>query len=229
MNRWNHRIKTGTPSNSNIAFAVPTAPTAGILVAQPMRRSDGTVSMWVGSNTDVDDSSAHSSICRERVVAASPWKLQVLAFGITIGKTVKWSPEHNRMLGIPPDIHEGSHELFISYIHASDREAVTRRSSAPRSNGWILRGSSARQGLTARFAGCQPWARLLRRTDGTSCPHDRCNSRHHRSVRFEEQLRAHQQQLQSALAAAELAREQAEAAGRAKDHWPSSVTSCGRR
>ena len=30
------------------------------------------------------------------------------------------------MLGIPPDIHEGSHELFISYIHASDREAVQR-------------------------------------------------------------------------------------------------------
>ena len=37
--------------------------------------------------------------------------------------------------------------------------------------------------------------------------------------RFEEQLRAHQQQLQSALAAAELAREQAEAAGRAKDRF----------
>ena len=30
VNRWNHAFKTGTPSNSNIAFAVPTAPTAGI-------------------------------------------------------------------------------------------------------------------------------------------------------------------------------------------------------
>jgi two-component system CheB/CheR fusion protein len=37
--------------------------------------------------------------------------------------------------------------------------------------------------------------------------------------KFEEQLRGHQQELQSALAAAELARDQAEAAGRAKDQF----------
>ena len=47
-------MKPELPSNSNIAFDADGA-TAGILVAQPMRRSDGTVSMWVGSNTDVDD------------------------------------------------------------------------------------------------------------------------------------------------------------------------------
>ena len=84
-----------------------------------------------------------------------------LAFGIGLSaKMVKWSPEHNRMLGIPPDIHEGSHELFISYIHASDPRPsqALQRAKEQRVD---FEGSSARQGLTARSAGCQVMGALI--------------------------------------------------------------------
>ena len=131
VNRWNQHSK---PELLRIRTSLSGADGAyrwHLSRAQPMRRSDGTVSMWVGSNTDVDDLKRaqfdlrqSEGRCRLAMEAAG------LAFGIGLSaKMVKWSPEHNRMLGIPPDIHEGSCELFISYIHASDREAV-RRSNA---------------------------------------------------------------------------------------------------
>ena len=127
VNRWNHAFKTGTPFEFEHRFRRPDGAYRWHLSrAQPMRRSDGKISMWVGSNTDVDDLKRAQFDLRE---SEGRCRLAMEAAGLgfwdwTIGKSVKWSPEHNRMLGIPPDIHEGSYELFISYIYPGDRDAV---------------------------------------------------------------------------------------------------------
>ena len=100
------------------------------------------------------------------------------------------------------------------------RRPSRRRSNAQRSNGWILRGEFRSSGLDGEIRWLSGHGRAY---------YDEQTGRPVRMIgvirditerkRFEEQLRAHQQQLQSALAAAELAREQAEAAGRAKDQF----------
>ena len=129
VNRWNQAIRTGTPFEFEHRFRrADGAYRWHLSRAQPMRRSDGTVSMWVGSNTDVDDLKRAQFDLRE---SEGRGRLAMEAAGLgfwdwDIGKTVKWSPEHNRMLGIPPEIREGSFELFINHIHPEDREIVRR-------------------------------------------------------------------------------------------------------
>ncbi|HEY6677063.1 MAG TPA: PAS domain-containing protein, partial [Terrimicrobium sp.] len=56
VNRWNQAFKTGTPFEFEHRFRREDGTYRWHLSrAQPMRRADGTVSIWVGSNTDVDD------------------------------------------------------------------------------------------------------------------------------------------------------------------------------
>ena len=178
--------------------------------------------MWVGSNTDVDDLKRAQFDLRE---SEGRCRLAMEAAGLgfwdwTIGKTVKWSPEHNRMLGILPDIHEGSYELFISYIYPGDRDAVHQALQRAKEQRVDFEGEFRSSGVDGAIRWLSGHGRAY---------YDEQTGRPVRMIgvirditerkRFEEQLRAHQQQLQSALAAAELAREQAEAAGRAKDQF----------
>jgi PAS domain S-box-containing protein len=223
VNRWNQAFKTGTPFEFEHRFRrVDGTYRWHLSRAQPMRRADGTVSIWVGSNTDVDDLKRAQFDLRE---SEGRCRLAMEAAGLgfwdwTIGKTVKWSPEHNRMLGIPPDLHEGSYELFISYFHASDREAVHQALQRAKEQRVDFEGEFRSSGLDGEIRWLSAHGRAY---------YDEQTGRPVRMIgvirditgrtRFEEQLRAHQQQLQSALAAAELAREQAEAAGRAKDQF----------
>ena len=223
VNRWNHAFKTGTPFEFEHRFRrADGAYRWHLSRAQPMRRSDGRISMWVGSNTDVDDLKRAQFDLRE---SEGRCRLAMEAAGLgfwdwTIGKTVKWSPEHNRMLGIPPDIHEGSYELFISYIYPSDRDAVHQALQRAKEQRVDFEGEFRSSGVDGAIRWLSGHGRAY---------YDEQTGHPVRMIgvirditerkRFEEQLRAHQQQLQSALAAAELAREQAEAAGRAKDQF----------
>ena len=223
VNRWNQAFKTGTPFEFEHRFRrVDGIYRWHLSRAQPMRRADGTISIWVGSNTDVDDLKRAQFDLRE---SEGRCRLAMEAAGLgfwdwTIGKTVNWSPEHNRMLGIPPDIHEGSYELFISYFHASDREAVHHALQRAKEQRVDFEGEFRSSGLDGEIRWLSAHGRAY---------YDEQTGRPVRMIgvirditerkRFEEQLRAHQQQLQSALAAAELAREQAESAGRAKDQF----------
>jgi PAS domain S-box-containing protein len=223
MNRWNQAFRTGTPFEFEHRFRrADGAYRWHLSRAQPMRRADGTVSMWVGSNTDVDDLKRAQFNLRE---SEGRCRLAMEAAGLgfwdwTIGKTVKWSPENNRMLGIPPDLHEGSYELFISYFHPSDREMVHQA---------LQRAKEQRVDFEGEFRSSRIDGEIRWLSGHGRAYYDEQTGRPVRMIgvirditerkRFEEQLRAHQQELQSALAVAELAREQAEAAGRAKDQF----------
>ena len=223
MNRWNQAFKTGTPFEFEHRFRrVDGTYRWHLSRAQPMRRADGTVSIWVGSNTDVDDLKRAQFDLRE---SESRCRLAMEAAGLgfwdwTIGKSVNWSPEHNRMLGIPPDLHEGSYELFISYFHASDREAVHQALQRAKEERVDFEGEFRSSGLDGEIRWLSAHGRAYY-DEQTGRPVRMIGVIHDvtERTRFEEQLRAHQQQLQSALAAAELAREQAESAGRAKDQF----------
>jgi PAS domain S-box-containing protein len=223
VNRWNQAFKTGTPFEFEHRFRrADGAYRWHLSRAQPMRRSDGRISMWVGSNTDVDDLKRAQFDLRE---SEGRCRLAMEAAGLgfwdwTIGETVKWSPEHNRMLGIPAEIHEGSYELFISYIHAGDREAVHKA---------LQRAKEQRVDFEGEFRSSEVDGAIRWLSGHGRAYYEEQTGHPVRMIgvirditerkRFEEQLRAHQQQLQAALAAAELAREQAEAAGRAKDQF----------
>ena len=223
VNRWNHAFKTGTPFEFEHRFRrADGAYRWHLSRAQPMRRSDGRISMWVGSNTDVDDLKRAQFDLRE---SEGRCRLAMEAAGLgfwdwTIGKSVKWSPEHNRMLGILPDIHEGSYELFISYIYPGDRDAVHQALQRAKEQRVDFEGEFRSSGVDGAIRWLSGHGRAY---------YDEQTGHPVRMIgvirditerkRFEEQLRAHQEQLQSALAAAELSREQAEAAGRAKDQF----------
>jgi PAS domain S-box-containing protein len=223
VNRWNHAIKTGTPFEYEHRFRRGDGTYRWHLSrAQPMRRSDGTISMWVGSNTDVDDLKRAQFDFRESE-GRSRLAMEAAGLGFwdwTIGQTVKWSPEHNRMLGIPPEIHEGSYEIFISYIHPRDRELVHKA---------LQRAKEQRVDFEGEFRSSVIDGEIRWLSAHGRAYYQEQSGRPVRMIgvlrdvterkRSEEQLRAHQQQLQSALAAAELAREQAEAAARAKDQF----------
>jgi PAS domain S-box-containing protein len=223
VNRWNQAFKTGTPFEFEHRFRRADGVYRWHLSrAQPMRRSDGTVSMWVGSNTDVDDLKRAQFNLRESE-GRSRLAMEAAGLGFwdwTIGRTVKWSLEHNRMLGIPPEIHEGSYELFISYIHAGDREIVHKALQRAKEQRMDFEGEFRSSGIDGEIRWLSGHGRAY---------YDEQTGRPLRMIgvireiterkKFEEQLRGHQQELQSALAAAELARDQAEAAGRAKDQF----------
>jgi PAS domain S-box-containing protein len=223
VNRWNQAFKTGTPFEFEHRFRRCDGIYRWHLSrAQPMRRADGTISMWVGSNTDVDDLKRAQFNLRESE-GRSRLAMEAAGLGFwdwTIGRTVKWSPEHNRMLGIPPDLQEGPYELFLSYFHPSDREAVHQA---------LQRAKEQRLDFEGEFRSSRISGEIRWLSGHGRAYYDEQTGRPVRMIgvirditerkRVEEQLRAHQQQLQSALAIAELAREQAEAAGRAKDQF----------
>ena len=223
INRWNQAMKSGTRFEFEHRFRrADGAYRWHLSRAEPMRMADGTVSMWVGSNTDVDDLKRAQFELRE---SEGRCRLAMEAAGLGfwdwhIGRTVKWSPENNRMLGIPPEIQEGSFELFLSYIDHRDRDVFQRA---------LERAKEERVDFEAEFhsSGLDGEVRWL--LGHGRAYYDEQTGHPVRMIgvirniterkRFEEQLRANQEELQSALAEAELAREQAEAAGRAKDQF----------
>ena len=223
VNCWNQAIRTGTPFEFEHRFRrADGAYRWHLSRAQPMRRSDGTVSMWVGSNTDVDDLK-HAQFELRESEGRSRLAMEAAGLGFwdwNIGRTVRWSPEHNRMLGIDPEIREGSYELFLSHIDAQDRRRVSEafeRAKRERLDFEAEFRSSSKDGGTRWLAG-----------HGRAY-YDEQSGRPVRMIgvirditerkKFEERIRANQEELRGALAAAELAREQAEAAGRAKDRF----------
>ena len=223
VSRWNHAIRTGTPFEFEHRFRrADGAYRWHLSRAQPMRGPDGTVSMWVGSNTDVDDLKRAQFDLRE---SEGRGRLAMEAAGLgfwdwNIGNTVKWSPEHNRMLGIAPEIREGSYDLFMSHIHPQDRGKVREA---------LERAKDRRVDFEAEFrsTGADGATRWL--AGHGRAYYDEQTGRPVRMIglmrditerkKFEEQLRANQEELRAALASAELAREQAEAAGRARDRF----------
>ncbi len=223
--RWTQAIKNGTPFEFEHRFRREDGVYRWHLSrARPMRRKDGTITMWVGANTDVDDLKRaqfelHESESRSRLAMESAglgfwdWNLA--------GGTIKWSLEHNRMLGIDPAKSEGTYEEGMRQVYPED---VKRIEAA------LAKAQQDRLDFEVEFRVVPPEGGSLR----WIAAHGRAYYEEEtgRPVRmigvvrdvtqrrtFEEQLRWNQEELRAALTGAEHAREQAEAASRAKDQF----------
>jgi two-component system CheB/CheR fusion protein len=56
-------------------------------------------------------------------VAMAAGKMGTWDWNVLTGE-ILWSPDHNRMFGIPADRHYGTYQEFFQYIHPADREKV---------------------------------------------------------------------------------------------------------
>lgn len=223
MRRWEHATRHGKPFEFEHRFRrADGAYRWHLSRARPMRRKDGRIIMWVGSNIDVDDLKRAQFDLRE---SESRSRLAMEAAGLgfwdwNIGKSVRWSPEHNRIVGLDPDILEGSFELFMECVHPADRSRVAAAleiAQAQRLDYEAEFRVSGREG-DVRWIGAHGRAYY---DDQTGRPVRMIGLVRDVTERkkFEEQLRRNQEELRAALTAAELTREQAEAASRAKDQF----------
>lgn len=223
MTRWSHAMEKGTPFEFEHRFRRADGEFRWHLSrAHPMRRADGTIGMWVGSNIDVDDLKRAQFELRESE-SRSRIAMEAARLGSwdwNMGGRVTWSPEHNRMFGLDPDIAEGDFQTALAHIHPEDRPQVERA---------LQRALSERVDYEAEFRtiddkGAQRWVAA----HGRAYYHEQ-NGQPVRMIgvvrdvterrNFEEQLRTKQEELRSALASAELARSEAESANRAKDQF----------
>ncbi len=190
--------------------------------AQPLKRPDGTTDMWIGSNVDVDDLKQAELKLRE-MEGRSRLALQAAGLGFwdwDMENKMTWSPEHNRMFGIDPHIEHGTHEEVMQRIHPYDRSVVAQT---------MERALLERIDFEVEFRtiGDDDVVRWI--TSHGRAFYDEHSGRPVRMIgmvrevterkHFEERLRSKQEELRSALAAAELTREEAEAANRAKDQF----------
>lgn len=223
MARWEQAMKTGKPFEFEHRFRRADGSYRWHLSrAHPMRHANGTISMWIGSNTDVDDLKRAQFALRESE-SRSRLAIEAGRLGFwdwNIDGVVKCSPEHNRMFGISPDVNECSHDLILQHIHPEDRPMVIAA---------LERAQHERVDYETEFRtrgddGATRWISAHGRVyydEQTGKPARMIGVVREITERkkFEDHLRRNQEELSSALAAAELAREQAETASGAKDQF----------
>lgn len=221
--RWEHSLKTGQPFEFEHRFRRADGTYRWHLSrAHPMRQPNGRISMWIGSNTDVDDLKRAQFALRESE-SRSRLAIEAGRLGFwdwDIEGVVKCSPEHNRMFGIAPETRECSQAEILEHIHPEDREMVRN---------CLEKAQRERLDYEVEF----------RTTGGESASrwiaahgrvyYDEKNGKPVRMIgvlrditerkKFEDHLRKNQEELSAALAAAELSREQAETASHAKDQF----------
>lgn len=222
--RWTQAIKNGTPFEFEHRFRREDGVYRWHLSrARPMRRKDGSILMWVGANTDVDDLKRahfelHESESRSRLA------MEAAGLGFwdwNLGGVIKWSPEHNRMLGIDPAKSEGTFEEGARQVYPADLKLIEEA---------LAKAQRERLDFEVEFRVVPPEGGPLR----WIAAHGRAYYEEEtgRPVRmigvvrdvtqrrtFEEQLRLNQEELRAALDGAEHARVQAEAASQAKDRF----------
>ena len=221
--RWTHAMETGEPFEFEHRFQRADGTYRWHLSrARPMRNGDGSIRIWIGSNTDVDDLKRTQFALRE---SESRSRLAMESAGMgfwdwDIKKgTIKCSPDHNRILGLDPDIEELPYEQVMSTIHPDDRPAIeyamqqtTKEHLDHDSEFRIVIAGNVRWVASHGRAYNNEETGQAERMIGVV-----------RDVTLRKQnelrLRNHQQEMQAALAAAELARDEAETAGRAKDQF----------
>lgn len=220
---WTTAVKNGTPFEFEHRFRRADGQYRWHLSrAQPMRDAQGNVLLWIGTNTDVHDLKQAQF---ELEASESRVRLAVEAAGIgywdwDIGNTIHWSTEHNRIMGLDPLALEGTYQELLERIHPDDRSHVMERLEHSELTG---------EDYEAEFRVVWPDG-SLHWVAGHGRPF--FEPRKPRAVRmlgvvrditerkvFEDLLGARQEELKAALAAAEHARDEAEAGNRAKDHF----------
>ena len=189
---------------------------------QPLHFHDGSFRGYIGGCVDIHDLKELENRLRE---AESRSRLAVESAGLgvwewVVGGELKWSPEHNRMLGLAADHPNGTYQDFINRIVPEDRQRVIDA---------FDRTLATRDDLQVEFRislddGSIRWISehgrvfydeetgVARRILGAS--QDVTDRK-----RAEELIRINENRLKAALAAAETAREEAESASRTKDQF----------
>jgi len=221
--RWIHSMETGEPFEYEHRFQRADGSYRWHLSrARPMRNADGSIRIWIGSNTDVDDLKRTQFALRE---SESRSRLAMESAGMGFWDwdirqgTIKCSADHNRIMGLDPDLEELKYEDVIRNVHPEDRAAIdytmhqtVRQHLDYESEFRILIQGKVRWVASHGRAYNNEITGQAERMIGVV-----------RDItvrkRYEQKLRNQQQELQGALAAAELARDEAETAGRAKDQF----------
>lgn len=223
MARWTHSIKTGQPFEFEHRFRRADGVYRWHLSrAHPMRHANGTISMWIGSNTDVDDLKRAQFELRESE-SRSRLAIEAGRLGFwdwNIGGLVRCSPEYNRIFGIAPETSECSHDFTLSLIHPEDRAVVETALMAAQHERRDYEMEYRTKGDDASVRWVAAHGRV-HYDDQTGKPVRMIGVVRDITDRkkFEDHLRRNQEELSSTLAAAELAREQAENASQAKDQF----------
>ncbi len=187
----------------------------------PRQAESGEFHGYVGGCVDIDEQRESQ---RQLAESESRIRLAVEASRIgfwdwNVGGAVEWSTEHNRILGIDPEQTTGSFESFIAHVHPDDRAELERK---------MRRAMENREDFTAEYRGVGPdgavrWIAATGRAQYSESGRPLRVLGVVRDVterkNFEDQLRVNQQDLELALSEAERARDEAEAAGRAKDQF----------
>ncbi len=190
--------------------------------AEPFFSNEGTFAGFIGGCVDIHDQKELEARLRE---SEGRSRLAVEAAGMGFwdwsgGGVIKWSPEHNRILGIPPERVDGTFEDFLEHVHPADRPGVRDA---------FRRTLTERVDFKAEFRTCSESDDMRWVAGHGRAFFDRDTGEPRRMLgvvrditdrrQSEERIRQNQEDLRRALAEAELAREHAEEASRAKDRF----------
>lgn len=189
---------------------------------EPLLEPDGSFVGYIGGCFEIHEQKELEHLLRE---AESRARLAMEAAGMgfwdwQIGGGVQWSPEHNRVLGLDPAQVEGSYQDFMERVIEEDRNAVASA---------IRRALESQEDLAVEFRvrGADDSVRWI--AGHGRAFHDEVTGQPYRMIgvvrdvtgekRSQADLLRNQEELRTALAAATLARDEAEAAGRTKDQF----------
>lgn len=189
---------------------------------QPLFSAEGAFEGYIGGCVEIHERKELEDRLRAEE-SRSRLAMEAAGMGFwdwVLGEKIRWSPEHNRILGIPAARREGTEDEFFEIILPADRDRV--RTALDRAMSEMVDFQTEFRVATAQ--GALRWIAAHGRA-----LFDEESGRPKRMLGViqdvtqrrasEDRVRRQQEELQFALTAAEAAREEAENASRAKDQF----------
>ena len=186
-----------------------------------------TVAEWFGAATDIHDRRTALETLQDTAdrirLAVEATHMGFWEWDLTTG-TVRTEPQHNRLLGLPPDTGVGPLSLFLDAVHPDDRDRVAATLAAV---------PKRHRDFDVEFRVVWPdasvhWVAQYGRPEFTAA--DRRATRVLGTALDVTERKAAEVDLDARLALEQAGRQSAEAASARPrtSSWPASATSCGR-